>query len=435
MINMMRKVLFYIAGIASMAAWGVSPVQAQRAKQPKGKATVKAKAEKEPAEDAEQLIRTYRFSQAARQLQRNITAATRGGRSTERMEADLQRANMGQDMLGGTEKVCFVDSFVVGRKEVLFRLQLSREAGHIVGLSELTGMNLGHFAEWGHSGFVNELGDRVIFAASDSVGKGKLLWQAFGHGMNWSTATPLEGLEGGDSDRDFPFMMPDGATLYFAAQGEESLGGYDIFVTRYDAETRRFLKPENVGMPFNSPANDYMMGVDESTGLGFFVTDRRQHADSVCVYVFLPNETREVYELTADNEKEVRQAAEIHSIALTQTDPEAVKAALQRMSATRGKDKQAKPRRYVINDGCVYTSLKQFRSDVARRIASEADAVADELDGLLQRQDVLQHQAAMTSSRPVNMNEALREIEARLPELRAQWEKLTRNMRKAELGE
>ena len=52
-------------------------------------------------------------------------------------------------------------------------------------------------------------------------------------------------------------MLSDGLTLYFAAQGPESIGGYDIFMTTYDAAEGRFLKPENIGMPFNSTANDY----------------------------------------------------------------------------------------------------------------------------------------------------------------------------------
>lgn len=58
-----------------------------------------------PKQSAEQLIQNYRFSDAARVLQREIDAARAAGRSTERLEADLQRANMGADMLRGTERV------------------------------------------------------------------------------------------------------------------------------------------------------------------------------------------------------------------------------------------------------------------------------------------------------------------------------------------
>ena len=66
------------------------------------------------------------------------------------------------------------------------------------------------------------------------------------------------GLEEVGTDLNYPSMNSDGITLYFAAKGEASLGGYDIFITRYDAEDGSYLKPDNMGLPFNSPFNEYM---------------------------------------------------------------------------------------------------------------------------------------------------------------------------------
>ena len=74
-----------------LLAFGLSsPVLAQKKK---------TNAAAVPKQSAEQLIQNYRFSDAARVLQREIDAARAAGRSTERLEADLQRANMGADML------------------------------------------------------------------------------------------------------------------------------------------------------------------------------------------------------------------------------------------------------------------------------------------------------------------------------------------------
>ena len=63
------------------------------------------------AHSSEQLIQNYRFEEAARLLQREIETARSANRSTIRLENDLKRANMGQDMLRGTERVTFIDSF------------------------------------------------------------------------------------------------------------------------------------------------------------------------------------------------------------------------------------------------------------------------------------------------------------------------------------
>lgn len=46
--------------------------------------------------------------------------------------------------------------------------------------------------------------------------------------------------------RQLPVCLSDGVTIYYATDGE-GLGGYDIFVTRYNTNTDSYLTPENVG--------------------------------------------------------------------------------------------------------------------------------------------------------------------------------------------
>ena len=84
-------------------------------------------------------------------------------------------------------------------------------------------------------------------------------------------------------------MMSDGITLYYANDGDNTLGGYDIFMTR-KGDDGRFLQPQNIGMPYNSPYDDYMLAIDEVTGAGWWATDRNQIPDSVTIYVFVPND-------------------------------------------------------------------------------------------------------------------------------------------------
>ena len=53
-----------------------------------------------------------------------------------------------------------------------------------------------------------------------------------------------------------------------------------------------YSEPINIGMPFNSPANDYLYVFDEMTHIGWFATDRFQHQDTVVVYEFVPNKEK-----------------------------------------------------------------------------------------------------------------------------------------------
>lgn len=387
-----------------------------------------------PTVTAEQLIQSYRFDEAADLLQQEIKDAQKAGKGTERLETDMRRANLGADMLRGTERVTFVDSFKVGRTQVLGALRLSPDAGTVVAtVSQAEKLRMPP-ACLGQTAFINDLGDRIVFAASSEEQGVKNILSAYRSGKGWGTPSVLEGLADAEIDQDNPFVMPDGVTLYYAAQGEGSLGGYDLFVTRYNPATKDFLRAENLGMPFNSPANDYMLVIDEAANLGWLVSDRFQSPDSACVYVFVPNETREVYEISDMNREHVLHVAQLHSIAETQEDTEAVKAARSRLAAlskARGAT-ESRQSRYVINDHTVYTDLKQFRSEAARRIAAQVDETEQQIEALEQRQDDLQR-AVAGGNRSEEVLNQLRQINQYLPQLRETYRTLCKNMRRAEL--
>lgn len=387
---------------------------------------------------AEQLIQNYRFSEAARLLQREIDAARAAGRSTIRLEKDLQRANMGQDMLRGTERVTFVDSFKVARSQVLNALHLSSESGNLVDMATEVKDFKAAPNKVGHMGYTNQLKDKIIYTAPDSTGRHMKLHAAYKMGNKWGAPIELSGMNNSDEDQDYPFMMPDGVTLYYAAQGDNSLGGYDLFITRYNNDTKQFLKAENLGMPFNSPANDYLLAIDESNNLGWLVTDRNQKADSACVYIFIPTTTRDVYEMSDANRNKVISAARLTSIRITQTDKEAVDQAKARLknvlqgNGTNNETAFSPAHRYVINDATVYTSLSQFKSEAAKRIAQQADQVEERITQLQEKQDELQ-KAIATNGRNATTLSQLKEINQSLPTLIDQLHTLQKNMRKAEL--
>lgn len=264
-----------------------------------------------------------------------------------------------------TQQIVIIDSVVTDKNQFLAQFRLSSETGTLMTTSQFFKKALSGYA------FLNEMGNKVYFSRTDADGHFRL-YTSDKLGTAWSEATPLKGLSEGFSDADYPFMMNDGITFYFAAKGDESIGGYDIFFTRYDSRGGRFLKPENIGMPFNSEANDYMYAADEESGIGYFVSDRRQPEDKVCVYIFILPETRRSYDPTNFSEQQIRDFADIIRISDTWGDGNERRAALDRLK-TIGTTK-AKPAvktttvensAIVINDQFTYTSVNDFRSPAA----------------------------------------------------------------------
>lgn len=75
------------------------------------------------------------------------------------------------------------------------------------------------------------------------------------------------------NDEDAPFISIDNKQLYFASNGEKSMGGFDILVSNL-LENGRWSEPSNLGYPFNSTYDDiyYTTTVD---GLRGYLTSFR----------------------------------------------------------------------------------------------------------------------------------------------------------------
>lgn len=76
-------------------------------------------------------------------------------------------------------------------------------------------------------------------------------------------------------DEDYPFLHPDGKTLYFASKGYNSMGGYDIFKSVYNEGTGSWESPVNMEFPINSPDDDYLFVTDSLETIAYFSTGRQ----------------------------------------------------------------------------------------------------------------------------------------------------------------
>lgn len=91
---------------------------------------------------------------------------------------------------------------------------------------------------------------------------------------SWSKPQPMPAPVNTEYDDDYPFLHPNGRTLYFSSKGHNSMGGYDVFKTTYDPETQSWSKPENLEFPINSPDDDILFVTDSLEKTAFFSTGR-----------------------------------------------------------------------------------------------------------------------------------------------------------------
>jgi hypothetical protein len=73
-------------------------------------------------------------------------------------------------------------------------------------------------------------------------------------------------------DEITPYFDPSTKTLWFSSNGLPSIGGLDIFTCTHNGF--EWNKPENAGLPFNSPADDFFFYRKKSRNGGFLVSNR-----------------------------------------------------------------------------------------------------------------------------------------------------------------
>ena len=226
----------------------------------------------------------------ARQLLEDYRKTLKKGKRTIATDesGDLpDRIDRTENMLDRVEQIEVIDSIVVDSEDFFSHFRLSAESGSINPPDVLPA----NFSA-AHPTIVYEpeSGRQMIWAAPDNEGVFKLMSSSLLYGDDWEKPAPLGDDLGEGGDANYPFLMPDGITLYFANDGENSLGGLDIFISRRNEDG--FLQPQNIGMPYNSPYDDYMFAIDELTGVGWWATDRNRIPGKVTIYVFIPSELR-----------------------------------------------------------------------------------------------------------------------------------------------
>lgn len=406
------------------------PIHSQRGK---GKSKAKTQVTITP-EDIDVLLNAYQFEDASTAIEDAIDAATRKKMDTSVFEKQSHIAVIGENMLQSTAKIIFIDSIVVNKNDFLKALKLHESCGTICRYEEVFETTNASNKIPESTVFINEFKDRMIYASVDKSGSEKL-YERIKLGSKWSSATRLQGIGDSTDVLGYPYILNDGTTLYFAAKDANSLGGYDIYVTRYNPDSEQYVKAENIGMPFNSPANDYLYVIDEANNLGWFVSDRFQPEGKVCIYTFIPAESRTNYNPDEISEDSLRSLAQIRSIKESQSNRKAVADALKRLQEANNitplkvVDSENKFCFYVAN-GLTYKSLDSFKSAKAQQLAQQWQSTSAQREKLLEMMN--ENRLKWKENASATLSSTILKQERELEQLDVAIKTLENNIRKEE---
>lgn len=337
------------------------------------------------------------------------------------------------NMLQNTQIVFVIDSTVVDADKVMDVITLPKAYGKYVAYNKFFDTNSA--LNENSVVYVNGFDNRCYYneVGTDSISR---LFMRERQGEEWDEARPLTEINELVSNATYPYMASDGQTLYFAGKSdEEGLGERDIYMTKYDAEEGKFLKPENIGLPFNSTKDDFIYVEADADGIAWFASTRRQPEGKVCVYTFVPSETRQNYDADDLDDTELKNYAELMRIRSTWPTPEIRQTAMQRLQRLQAKtekqNSEANEICFIVNDEMTYTRLNDFKSAETKNAyadlkmkQNEANKLVNEIDSMRTRYHNANDKAALGRSIALS--------EQKLEQKQKEIKKAASELRKAE---
>lgn len=335
----------------------------------------------------------YDFAKAGELYRKYVALREKAGKDTSAGTAALERVAAARDMLDRVEHLVFIDSIDVPVENIYGNIILAPEAGRIF------------MGENGRQGF--ESSDRRLRYTVDRQGDSTFVSEQILL-LSGDYDAPRQIMDG--EDAGFPFMMPDGCTFYFSSQREGGLGGLDIYRSNRDSEDGSFMGAVNMGMPYNSPANDYFLAIDEYTGVGWLATDRNfPDSGAATIYTFVPNEVRQNYPVDTPD---LISLARIESITATQQPGTDYSPLLQRIDSIADAPAPTAPRfSFTMPDGRVVT---EFRNNATLNEVRQYQKDREALDVRLSELDAMRRRyaAAPDSSLASEIIKAEQEVES-----------------------
>ena len=249
------------------------------------------------------LRKAYCFQAALEACEAAVEAAS-DSLERQRYEEGAMLAQNGLNMLGFCNKPVVVAREKFSRKDFILYYPLQDRSWRPVpnALDSLGDALV-------HATYIPDGQETLYYSAADADGFRNLYRTQLADTV-W-TAPELLGEQLTSSGNEvYPLLSPDGQSLYFASDGLYGMGGYDLYVSRWNKETREWDTPMNLGFPYSSPYDDLLFMNSADGKYSIFASNRECGADSVYVYV-LEYDSMPIRYSVEDASEEIRTLASL----------------------------------------------------------------------------------------------------------------------------
>ncbi len=128
-------------------------------------------------------------------------------------------------------------------------------------------------------------GDYVYYSGYNRAGKNgaQLFRVKKGAGKLWGDPAEVKELNT-EGEEILPYFDPIGNDLYYASDGGQGMGGFDLYRSHYDPERDEWSEPINLGFPINSVMDEYLLLPGSDLGMMMFFSSREGTDSTATVY-------------------------------------------------------------------------------------------------------------------------------------------------------
>jgi outer membrane protein OmpA-like peptidoglycan-associated protein len=160
---------------------------------------------------------------------------------------------------------------------------------------------------------------------------------------SWGEPVNLGPVINTEFDEDAPYIDPENKTLYFSSEGHGTMGGFDIFRSKFD--TKEWTVPENMGYPINSGADDIFYVFNSSLNTAYFSSIRENGMGNFDIYKIDFNQP--------ENEKYIKTIIAVKKNDKLKTTPTTI-------ALSSGRDLDSLRLTNKISDGGIYNPGKTY---------------------------------------------------------------------------
>lgn len=348
--------------------------------------------------EGRQAYLNYDFELASEKYEKysNILKKSPNASGKELLDQYLRQLEIAENSLDNVQKIEIIDRIDVPASDYLKYLKLPATGGKLLSKEVSLLKNRQNMSDFAYS---SESGDLMMWSENDADQKEVIVQSERLMDGSWEKPVKI-----GDAIRESgnarnPFLLTDGLTLYFSGNGDESMGGYDLFVATKDPVSGEFRQPIALGYPFNSPFNEYLMAIDEDNGIGWWVTDRNRLEGQLTIYIFKTNDVRKNYVL--EEEDDIIALARIDDISVTQNPETDYARILKDIDRCYNQNDKAYDSEFIfpMPGGKVIKNISDFKSSAAKRNMQQYLQAVDEFQSLQKKLSSLRRQYHKTDKK------------------------------------